>query len=87
MHEAALLKDLVREIESVAEREHAGAVTCVRVRIGPMSHMTPDHFVEHFVDATRGTIAEGARCEVEQIDPGDPLAQSIVLDSVDVDVG
>ena len=87
MHEAALLKDLVREIESVAERERARAVTCVRVRIGPMSHMTPDHFVEHFVDATRGTIAEGARCEVEQIDPGDPLAQSIVLDSVDVEVG
>ena len=58
MHEAALLKDLVREIESVAGRERASAVTCVRVRIGPMSHMTPDHFVEHFVDATRGTIAE-----------------------------
>jgi hydrogenase nickel incorporation protein HypA/HybF len=87
MHEAALLKDLVREIESVAEREQARAVTCVRVRIGPMSHMTPDHFVEHFVDATRGTIAEGARCEVGEIDPKDPLAQSIVLDSVDVDVG
>jgi len=87
MHEAALLKDLVREIEAVAEREHASAVTCVRVRIGPMSHMTPAHFVEHFVDATRGTIAEGARCEVEQIDPKDPLAQSIVLESVDLDVG
>jgi hydrogenase nickel incorporation protein HypA/HybF len=86
MHEAALLKDLVREIESVAAREHASAVTCVRVRIGPMSHMTPDHFVEHFVDATRGTIAEGALCEVEQIDPKDPLAQSIVLESVDLDV-
>ena len=84
MHEAALLKDLVREIESVAERERASAVTCVRVRIGPMSHMTPEHFVEHFVDATRGTVAEGARCEVEQIDPRDPLAQSIVLESVEL---
>ena len=87
MHEAALLKDLVREIEAVAERERASAVTCVRVRIGPMSHMTPDHFVEHFVDATRGTIAEGAHCEVEQIDPKDPLAQSIVLESLDLTIG
>jgi hydrogenase nickel incorporation protein HypA/HybF len=87
MHEAALLRDLVREIESVAERERASAVTCVRVRIGPMSHMTPEHFVEHFVDATRGTIAEGAHCEVEQIDPKDPLAQSIVLESVDLAIG
>jgi len=87
MHEAALLKDLVREIEAVAERERASAVTCVRVRIGPMSHMTPEHFVEHFVDATRGTIAEGAHCEVEQIDPKDPLAQSIVLESLDLTIG
>jgi len=86
MHERALLADLVREIESVAAREHARAVTGVRVRIGPMSHMTPEHFVEHFVDATLGTIAEGARCEVEQIDPHDPLAQSIVLESVDLDL-
>ena len=87
MHEAALLKDLVREIEAVAGRERASAVTCVRVRIGPMSHMTPEHFVEHFVDATRGTIAEGAHCEVEQIDPKDPLAQSIVLESLDLTIG
>ena len=50
----------------------------------PMSHMTPDHFVEHFVDATRGTVAEGARCDVEEIDEHDPLAQSIVLESIDV---
>jgi hydrogenase nickel incorporation protein HypA/HybF len=51
-----------------------------------MSHLTPAHFVEHFVDATRGTIAEGARCDVEEIDSQDPLAQSIVLESVELDV-
>ncbi|HKI92007.1 MAG TPA: hydrogenase maturation nickel metallochaperone HypA [Gaiellaceae bacterium] len=84
MHERALLADLVREIESVAAREHASSVRAVRVRVGPMSHMTPAHFVEHFSDATRGTIAEGARCDVEQIDPRDPLAQSIVLESVEL---
>ncbi|HET7567949.1 MAG TPA: hydrogenase/urease maturation nickel metallochaperone HypA [Gaiellaceae bacterium] len=84
MHERALLADLVREIEAVAAREHAAGVRSVRVRIGPMSHMTPAHFVEHFVDATRGTVAEGAACEVEAIDPRDPLAQSIVLESVEL---
>jgi hydrogenase nickel incorporation protein HypA/HybF len=84
MHERALLADLVREIESVAALERATGVRAVRVRIGPMSHMTPAHFAEHFADATRGTIAEGARCDVEQIDPRDPLAQSIVLASVEL---
>jgi len=85
MHERALLADLVREIESVASRERAKRVVGVRVRVGPMSHMTPAHFVEHFVEATRGTVAEGARCDVDAIDPRDPLAQSIVLESVELD--
>ena len=84
MHERALLADLVREIEDVAAREGAGGVASVSVRIGPMSHLTPAHFVEHFLDATRGTIAEGARCDVSEIDPRDPLAQSIVLESVEL---
>lgn len=85
MHERAVLADLVREIESVAGREGARRVVGVHVRVGPMSHMTPAHFVEHFVDATLGTIAEGAHCHVESIDPRDPLAQSIVLDSVELE--
>jgi hydrogenase nickel incorporation protein HypA/HybF len=85
MHERAILADLVREIESVAGREGARRVVGVHVRVGPMSHMTPAHFVEHFLDATSGTIAEGARCDVEAIDPRDPLAQSIVLDSVELE--
>ena len=86
MHERALLADLVREIESVAAHEGSGRVVSVKVRVGPMSHMTPEHFVEHFVDATCGTVAEGARCDVEAIDPHDELAQSIVLESVEVAV-
>ncbi|HZQ88930.1 MAG TPA: hydrogenase/urease maturation nickel metallochaperone HypA [Gaiellaceae bacterium] len=85
MHERALLADLVHEIESVASRERARRVVGVRVRVGPMSHMTPAHFVEHFVEATRGTVAEGARCDVDAIDPRDPLAQSIVLESVELE--
>jgi len=85
MHERALLADLVRELESVVAREGATSVRSVRVRVGPMSHMTPAHFVEHFVGATHGTVAEGARCDVEQIDPRDPLAQSIVLESVELE--
>jgi hydrogenase nickel incorporation protein HypA/HybF len=86
MHERALLADVVREIEAVAAREGATGVRAVHVRVGPMSHMTPAHFREHFVDATRGTIAEGAACNVDTIDPRDELAQSIVLESVELAV-
>ncbi len=87
MHERALLADLMRKIESVAARERAVSVRSVRIRVGPMSHMTPEHFAEHFYDATAGTLAAGARCHVEPIDPRDPLAQSIVLESIELDLG
>ena len=85
MHERALLADLVREIEEVAASEGSVRVRAVMVRVGPMSHMTPAHFVEHFTDAVRGTIAEGARCDVDVIDLHDPLAQSILLESVELE--
>jgi hydrogenase nickel incorporation protein HypA/HybF len=86
MHERALLADLIREIEETAHEEAATRVVAVNVHVGPMSHMTPEHFVEHFVDAARGTIAEGATCNVGTIDPRDPLAQSIVLESIELEV-
>jgi hydrogenase nickel incorporation protein HypA/HybF len=86
MHERALLADLIREIEETAHEEAAKRVVAINVHVGPMSHMTPTHFVEHFDDAARGTIAEGARCNVGTIDPRDPLAQSIVLESIELEV-
>ncbi len=86
MHERALLADLIREIEETAHEEAARRVVAINVHVGPMSHMTPEHFVEHFLDAARGTIAEGARCNVGTIDPRDPLAQSIVLESIEREV-
>jgi hydrogenase nickel incorporation protein HypA/HybF len=84
MHERALLADLVREIEETAAAENAKRVVAISVLVGPMSHMTPEHFAEHFVEASRGTIAEGARCSVDEIDSHDPRAQSIVLESVEL---
>ena len=86
MHERALLADLIREIEETAHEEAATRVVAVNIHVGPMSHMTPEHFVEHFLDAARGTIAEGAACHVGVIDPRDPLAQSIVLESIELEV-
>jgi hydrogenase nickel incorporation protein HypA/HybF len=85
MHERAVLADVVREIEEVAAREHATRVVGVHVLVGPMSHMTPEHFREHFLEAARGTVADGAACTVGIVDPRDPLAQSIVLESVEVE--
>lgn len=88
MHEKTLMKDLVRELEAVARAEGASRVTCVRVRLGALSHFTPGHFREHFADAARATVAEGAAVEVaESTDPTEPRAQGVVLESVDLEWG
>jgi len=87
MHERALMTDLMREIEAVASADGASRVTRVAVRLGALSHFTPEHFREHFVDASRGTLAEGAAVDaVLEDDLDDPRAAGVVLESIEVEV-
>ncbi|MGZ4258298.1 MAG: hydrogenase/urease maturation nickel metallochaperone HypA [Gaiellaceae bacterium] len=87
MHEKALMDDLMRKIESQARAEGALRVTRIRVRLGALSHFTPAHFREHFEDASRGTLAEGADVETElRTDPTEAEAQGVVLESIDVEL-
>ncbi|MGH3076982.1 MAG: hydrogenase/urease maturation nickel metallochaperone HypA [Gaiellaceae bacterium] len=85
MHERALMDDLVRKVLAVAEAEGASSVARIRVRLGALSHFTPPHFREHWADATRGTLAEGAEVEATMDEDltGDE-AQGVVLRSVEV---
>jgi hydrogenase nickel incorporation protein HypA/HybF len=86
VHEKAVMDDLVREIESLARAEGAHRVTRVCVRLGALSHFTPAHFREHFEDAARDTLAEGATVEAEAAtDPTEPGAQGVLLESLDLD--
>lgn len=85
MHERALMEDLVRKVLAVADAESAASVTRIRVRLGALSHFTPEHFVEHWADATRGTLAEQAEVDaVVDDDLAGEAAQGVVLESVEV---
>lgn len=87
MHEKALMDDLMRTIAAQAEAEGARRVTRIRVKLGALSHFTSDHFREHFEDAARGTLAEGADVEAElRTDPTEDNAQGVVLESIDVEI-
>jgi hydrogenase nickel incorporation protein HypA/HybF len=80
------MTDLMREIEAVAAADGATRVTRVSVRLGALSHFTPEHFREHFVDVSQGTLAEGADVEaVLAEDLGDPRAAGVVLESIEVE--
>jgi hydrogenase nickel incorporation protein HypA/HybF len=79
------MKDLVAKVVAVAEAERAASVARIRVRLGALSHFTPEHFVEHWVDATRGTVAEGAAVDATMDDDlTGEAAQGVVLESVEV---
>jgi hydrogenase nickel incorporation protein HypA/HybF len=86
MHEHALIADLIRKIETIARENNARRVVKVKLRLGALSHMSPEHMREHFAAAAQGTLAQGAVLESEvSTDIDDPRARDIVLDSVDVE--
>ena len=87
MHEKALMDDLMRKIDAQAQAEGAVRVTKIRVRLGALSHFTAAHFREHFEDASRGTLAEGAEVDAElRTDPTEAAAQGVVLESIDIEL-
>jgi len=86
MHEMSLIHDLMRKIQTIARDQNATRVAAVKVRIGALAHISADHFREHFEEEAKGTIADGARLDVEMLtDERHPQAQDIILDSVEVE--
>jgi hydrogenase nickel incorporation protein HypA/HybF len=87
VHEQAVMRDLVGRILELANAERASAVTRISVRLGALSHFTPEHFCEHFEDSARGTAAEGATVEASlSYDATEEQAAGVVLESVELEV-
>lgn len=87
MHEASLMTNLMRRIDEVAKAEGAQRVLGVSVSLGALSHMSAEHFIEHFERAAVGTIAEGARLDVTVSDDLHHAdAQDLLLERVAVEV-
>jgi hydrogenase nickel incorporation protein HypA/HybF len=86
VHEASLIADLLHQIMAIMRQQGTGRVVGVTVKLGALSHISPAHFREHFVRGARGTITEGARLTLEiGHDPGDPRAQDVGLDCLEVE--
>lgn len=85
MHEKSLMDDLMKKIIFLANRENAAKVTKVTVKLGALSHMSKEHFKEHFDVAAHGTIAQDAEIDAEESqDIHDPNAASVILKKIDV---
>jgi hydrogenase nickel incorporation protein HypA/HybF len=87
VHEKHLTEALVRELEALAGAEGGRRVTRIRVRLGALSHFTPDSFREHFAAAAAGTLVEGAEVQAELgDDPTAPGAQDVLLETVELEL-
>lgn len=87
MHEASLMNSLMNKIFSIAEQEGGRKVSEVSVWLGALSHMSADHFRQHYDQAAAGTIASHAELDIEISDDiRHPDAQHVVLKSIEVAV-
>ena len=85
MHETAILKNIIKKIEGIAFGEKSNNIRALTVKLGALSHFSPEHFREHFAYDCRGTIAENAELIIiENSDLTDPHAHEVILDSVEL---
>jgi hydrogenase nickel incorporation protein HypA/HybF len=85
MHEHSLIANLLSRIEAIAREQNATRVVGVSVWIGALAHISAGHFREHFESGSRGSLAEGARLDIElSADVDHPQAQDIRLRSIEV---
>jgi hydrogenase nickel incorporation protein HypA/HybF len=86
MHETALVRDVVRRINDLARSTGARRVTGAKVWLGALSHLSAEHFRQHFAVEARRTAAAEATLMIEvSHDLNDPHAQHVRLESVDLD--
>jgi hydrogenase nickel incorporation protein HypA/HybF len=86
MHEAGLVRSLVGKADAVVAAEGAERASSVTVRVGAMSHISPDHLRDYFVQEAKGTKVEGADLQIEtDNDLTAPEAMDLVLVSVELD--
>lgn len=85
MHEMHLINDLMKKIITLAADNQAKGISKVTVQLGALSHISGDHFREHFEEAAAGTIAEMASLEIiEEKDIHASDAQDILLKDIEI---
>ena len=86
MHETALVRDVVRRIDDLARATGTRRVTGAKIWLGALSHLSAQHFREHFAIEAQGTAAAAAPLVIEVSDDlDDPQASEVRLESVDLD--
>jgi hydrogenase nickel incorporation protein HypA/HybF len=67
MHEMSLIESVVAIVEDERRKQPFSRVRVIRLAIGALGHTEPDALRFCFEAATHGTIADGARLEIDTI--------------------
>lgn len=66
MHEVGLIQQVIDLVEDYAEREHAGVIRSVKMRVGDLSGAVPDSLTFAFGIVRRDTVAKDAELIIER---------------------
>jgi len=69
MHEMSLVESVVALVEDERRKQDFSRVLMIRLKVGALGHAEPDALRFCFDAVTSGTIADGARLEIETV-PG-----------------
>lgn len=75
MHEVGIMDSTLQMAVDAAGKQGAKQIHELRMRIGEMSGVVPDALEFAFTVLTEGTIAEGAKLEIETVSPAARCAQ------------
>jgi hydrogenase nickel incorporation protein HypA/HybF len=73
MHEANLVRQLVRKIDSVARENSVQHVDLVRIEIGSQSHLTSETLRAQFEVLSHDSLAQGAQLDVREVPETDDI--------------
>ena len=69
MHEVSLVESVVALVEDERRKQDFSRVRTIRLKVGALGHAEPEALRFCFDAVTSGTIADGARLEIETV-PG-----------------
>ena len=67
MHELAIMDSALNQVLERAQKAGTGCIHVVRLRIGALSGVVPDALQFAFEALVPGTMAEGAKLEIESV--------------------
>jgi len=67
MHEVSLIESVVALVEDERRKQDFSRVRMIKLRVGAIGHAEPDALRFCFDAVTSGTIADGARLEIEMV--------------------